>query len=328
MNPLKTSSFNFRSLVRATAVAAAVLLAGSAPAQLVAYDDAGQYLVNANWTNGANQGYGFTPWTIVTNGPNFVGNFIGTANNPTFVIASVTNVLGTNYTCVWGTYANGTAGLNQTVAFRGFNNSLGTNTFKLQWGSTGAGNQSVTGYGTVHGWCGFSLRSGNDTTQPYDYTGRNFDSTAMFYLYFLDGSSPSTLYFWDGNGVQSVPNTSFSNLGRNNITNAIEAEVTPGPDGQTYHLVLKDCVQNIVLFTTNSLFMTSGTVDSAGLFCDETTGDQIYNRMQIAAATNIAPTIANVQPAGISLYVTPGATNLSFEVDSFNSTVASSSVSV
>ena len=311
------------------AFAAAVVFSRSAPAQLVAYDDAGNYLVTANWTNGANQGFGFTPWTIATNGPDFSGTFITTGNNPTFVIASVTNVLGTNYTCVWGTFANGTNGINEMTAYRGFTNSLGTNTFKLQWGSTGAGNQNVTGQGTVHGWIGFSLRTGNSNTNvPYDY--HSFpDPTAQFYLYFLDGNSVNTLIYYDGNGIQSVPNTSFSNLGRNNITNAIEAEITPSSDGVSYHLVLKDCVQNMVLFETNSLLLNPGqTVDSAALFCYEATGDQIYNRMQIAISTNIPPTISNPQPADGSLYVSPGATNLSFEVDSFNSTVASGSVSL
>ena len=328
MKPFKSILSGLRLFGGAAVAAAAVMLARPAAAQLIAYDQAGNYqfgaTANLNWTNGANLGFGFTPWTIVTNGPNYHGTFVTTANNPTFVIA--TNILGTN--CVWGTFANGTNGLNQTIAFRGFTNSLGTNTFKLQWGSTGAGNQSIAGYGTVHGWCGFSLRTGNDTTQPYDHADNSYDSTAMFYLYFLDGISPSTLYVWDGNSVWSVPNTSFSNLGRNNITNAIEAEVTPAADGQHYHLVLKDCVQNAVLFATNSIFIGSGTVDSAALFCDDTTGDQIYNRMQIGTGTNIAPTFANILPANGSLYINSGATNLSFEVDSFNSTVASSSVRV
>ena len=42
-----------------------------ASAQLIAYDEAGNYLENINWTNGANQGFGFTPWMVVTNGPDF-----------------------------------------------------------------------------------------------------------------------------------------------------------------------------------------------------------------------------------------------------------------
>jgi hypothetical protein len=293
-------------------------------AQQIAYDDAGNYLVNANWTNGANQGSGFLPWVILTNGPDFQGVYIQSANSPTFVIASVTNVLGTNYTDVWGIFANGPTDINQTTAYRGFANSLGTNTFKLQWGSRGAGSTATTNSGTVHGWCGFSLRNGNATNSVSD-----FQTGTQMYLYFLDGNSPATLYIWDGNGVQSIPGTSFSNLGRNNITNAIEAEVTPASDGVSYHLVLKDCVQNIVLFETNSIFISAGeTIDSAALFCYETTGDQVYNRMQITTPTNIPPTISNLEPADGSLYLSANTVSPSFEVDSFNSTISSSAVAV
>src|SRR5580658_9310595 len=96
MKALKFSLLNFS--LAACAVLAAVFISRPASAQLVAYDDAGNYLVTANWTNGANQGFGFTPWVIVTNGPDFSGTFITTVNNPTFVIADVTNVLGTSYT--------------------------------------------------------------------------------------------------------------------------------------------------------------------------------------------------------------------------------------
>jgi hypothetical protein len=313
---------SIKSSVLSFAVAAALLgSAGSSPAQLIAYDDAGNYLVNANWTNGANQGFGFTAWAIITNGPDFQGTYITAPS--TFVIDSLTNVLGTNYSCIWGIFANGPTDVNATTAFRGFANSLGTNTFKLQWGSRGAGSTATTNAGTVHGMCGFSLRSGNATNTPSD-----FQTGAMFYLYFLDGSSPSTLYILDGNGVQSVPGTSFSNLGRANITNAIEAELTPGADSYHYHLVLKDCVQNLVLFVTNSVLISSGTIDSAALFCQEATGDQDYNRMQIAAPTNLPPTLANLLPSDGSLFVPAGPTNLSFELDSFNSSVSGSAVSI
>lgn len=292
--------------------------------QQIAYDDAGNYLVNANWTNGANQGFGFLPWVIVTNGPDFHGTYIQSANSPSFVIDSFTNVLGTNYTDVWGLFANGPTDINEASAYRGFTNSLGTNTFKIQWGSRGAGSTSTTNSGTVHGWCGFSLRNGNATN-----TATDFETGAQMYLYFLDGNSPATLYIWDGNGVQSLPGTSFSNLGRNNITNAIEAEVTPATDGVSYHLILRDCVQNIILYQTNSIFMAGGeTVDSAALFCEETTGDQVYNRMQITASTNIPPTISNVEPGDGSLYLAANSVSPSFEVDSFNSTISSSAVTV
>jgi hypothetical protein len=303
-------------------VAALFALAGLARAQLVAYDDAGNYLLTANWTNGANAGFGFTPWAIVTNGPDFHGTYVATANNPAFVIASVTNVLGTNYTAVWATFANGTNDINETVAYRGFTNSLGTNTFKLQWGSRGAGVTTTLGSGTVHGWCGFTLRNGNVTNSTSD-----FQTQARFYLYFLDGAAPSTIYIWDGNGVQSVPNTSFSDLGRANITNAIEAEVTPGTDGTSYHLVLKDCVVGRTIYTLDSSLLGSGTIDSAALFNHETTGDQVYNRMQIAIP-HVPPTVVNLQPTNGSIYLDASVTSISFEVKSLLSTIASNTISV
>ena len=304
-------------------VLALTALTSRVSAQLIAYDEAGNYLANANWTNGANQGFGFTPWMIVTNGPDFKGTYIASANVPAFVIDSVTNILTTNYTSVFGLFANGPTDVNTTTAFRGFANSLGTNTFKVQWGSRGAGSTVTTNSGTVHGWCGFSLRNGNTTNSASD-----FQTGTMLYIYFLDGNNPSTIYFWDGNGVQSVPNTSFSDLGRNNITNAIEAEITPGADGQSYHMVLKDSVVGRVILVTNSIFIGGGTVDSVALFCQETTGDQVYNRLQITSSTNLPPTIVNVQPADGSLYLPAGSTSLSFEVDSFNSTVMSNAVSL
>lgn len=311
---------------------AATAMFGSASAQLVAYDDAGNYLVNANWTNGANQGFGFTSWMIVTNDTSpgnsqFHGNYVTAANVfPAFANASITNVLGITYTNVWGIFANGTNGANETTAYRGFASPLGTNTFKLQWGAKGAGLTTTANEGPVHGWCGFTLRNGNVTN-----TSADFATAARFYLYFLDGAAPSTLYVWDGsNGgfPVSVPGTSFSDLGRGNITNAVEAEVTVAADGDHYHLVLKDCVLNKTLYTLDSVLMGSGTIDSAALFCHETTGDQVYNRMQIAPPTNIPPAIVNVQPANGSLYLDANTTSLSFEVDSFNSTVASNFVSV
>jgi hypothetical protein len=320
---MKSSKFSLLTLSwPVLAAVEALAIACSASAQLVAYDDAGNYQLTANWTNGANQGFGFTPWAIVTNGPDNHGTYVLSGNSPVFAIASLTNVLGTNYTDVWGTYANGTNGINETVAYRGFASPLGTNTFKLQWGSRGAGVTTLPGPIQEHGFCGFSLRNGNVTATTGDYA-----TGVMLYFYFRDGNAPSTLYYWDNGGVTSIPGTSFSDLGRNNITNAVEVEVTPGADGSSYHLIVKDCVQNRTLFTTNGTFIISGTVDSAALFCHETTGDQVYNRMQIAIP-HIPPTIVNVQPTNGSIYLDASATSLSFEVDSFNSTVASNLVSV
>lgn len=319
----------FKSLSLLIAAASALLFSPSSYAQLIAYDDAGNYRVTANWTNGANQGFGFTPWAIVTNStaaPQFHGSYIGSANVPPFVTASITNISGTNYTNVWGIYANGSGGVNETAAFRGFANPLGLNTFKLQWGSRGAGSTTVNG-GAVHGMSGFSLRTGNATNNAADW-GTN----ARFYIYFLDGFTPSTILVLDGAGSPiSLTGTSFSDLGRQNITNALEVELTVGPDGDHYHLVVKDVVRNKTLSTLDSILggTPGGTLDSVAMFNHECTGDQIYNHMQIAVPNLVPPTFANVQPTNGSIYLDVTTNiNVSFEVDSFNSTVASNFVTV
>jgi hypothetical protein len=306
------------------AMAAVLTLAGTASAQIIAYDDAGNYTTNGNWTNGANFGTGFLPWTIATNGPDFHGTYINSLNNPQFVIASVINASGVNYTNVWGIFANGTNAVNETTAFRGFASPLGTNTFKLQWGSRGAGTTTLPGPVTAHGWCGFTLRTGNATN-----TADDFQTGARLYIYFKDGASPSTIYAWDDTGSFpiSLPGTSFSDLGRQDITNALEAEVTVGDDGNHYHLVLKDCVVNKTLATLDSVMAGSGTIDSAALFCQETTGDQVYNRMQITIP-RVPPLVLNVQPTNGTIYLDASANTLSFEVDSLHSTVQSSAVAV
>ncbi len=304
----------------------------SARAQLIAYDDAVAYYTTANWTNGANQGFGFTPWVFLVGGPNSHGHYIGNG----FTMGQNTNVNGTNYTnCAFGLYANGNTGTNQSIACRGFSSPLGTNTFKIQWASKGAGNNQIVTNGvtnTVHGWCGFTLRNGNATNNSGD-----FITGVRMYFYFLDGNSPSTLYVWDGNGVQSLTGTGFSNLGRGTGTNAVEVEITPASDSLHYHMVVKDIVQNKTLYTLDSQFfgIAGDTVDSVALFCQNTSGggtgvngDQNYNRLQIAVPTLVPPSFANVLPPDGSIYLNAAGTNLTFEVDSFNSTVASNFVSV
>jgi hypothetical protein len=108
--------------------------AASARAQIIAYDDAAAYFKTPNWTNGANQGFSFTPWVLATNVFGGGGSRGWYLNNG-FAIATPTNVGGTAFTnCSWGIFANGSApaGGNRTVAYRGFAASLTTNeTFKL-----------------------------------------------------------------------------------------------------------------------------------------------------------------------------------------------------
>jgi hypothetical protein len=308
--------------------AAAISLLALAPvskAQTIASDDAANYIVSANWTNGANAGFGFQPWAIATNGPDFHGTYINGPTNPAYAIATFTNSLGTNYADTWGLFANGTNDINETVAFRGFSNPLGTNTFTVRWGAKGSGSQNTLNSGTVHGYSGFTLRNGNVTNSTADFV-----TGAQLYLFFRDGNSPSTLYLWDGNfndDVVSIPGTSFSDLGRDSITNAVQAEITVANDQQHFHMVLKDSVQGRTLYVYDGLLNSAGTIDSVALFCQETTGDQVYNRMQILVP-KIPPTLSNIQPPNGSIYLDPLSTSISFEVDSFNSLVQSNLVTV
>src|SRR5689334_10975384 len=105
-----------RNISLLLASAAVFALAPRASAQLVADDNAANYIVSANWTNGANAGFGFGPWAIVTNGSDFHGTYI--VGDPAFVIATVTNYIGTNYSDVWGVFANGPTDVNQTTVYR------------------------------------------------------------------------------------------------------------------------------------------------------------------------------------------------------------------
>ncbi|HVM49144.1 MAG TPA: hypothetical protein VMU04_14020, partial [Candidatus Acidoferrum sp.] len=144
------------------ALSVALALARSVAAQVLAYDDAGNYQKSANWTNASNQGLGFLPWAFATNGSGFHGWYL----NNGYAIRSITNVAGTAYTnCSWGFYANGTGG-NKTVAYRAFApaNSLSTTTaFRLQWMSEGIGNANTN-------LAGFVLRHSAATNGVDDYT--------------------------------------------------------------------------------------------------------------------------------------------------------------
>src|SRR6266850_3716577 len=113
---------------------ALALLASSerASAQVFARDDAAGYTnapggANAAWqfTTTTNGGFGFNPWVFTRSGANFQGFFVGT-----------TDAVGSTNGRYWGMYANGAGADNAAVAYRGFTNSLATNTvFKIKWHS-------------------------------------------------------------------------------------------------------------------------------------------------------------------------------------------------
>ncbi len=311
--------------------AAAVLLtwAAPAPAQTNACDDAAAYYETSNWTNGANQGFGFAPWVLATNTFSGGGSRGWYLNNG-YAIASSTNVSGTAYTnCSWGIYANGTApaGGNRTVAYRGFSNSLTTNvTFKLQWMSEGIG-FAATNYG------GFVLRNGNSTAGVGAYnTGYRFE------FYYVGGGTDSYLVN-DGNGVSAVgiPFAEGYGNSKNGHANAtgLDCEFTLETNN-TYRLVVRSATNNQVLafLDARPLAGTAGsTIDSVALFANETTGsdtsggDQNYNRMQIVSTALIPPVIVNVMPTNGAFFVNPGA-NVSFEVVSSGNNLLGANVTL
>jgi polygalacturonase len=300
----------------AAAMATATFIS-SAPAQTNGYDDAAAYFKSSNWTNGANQGFGFTPWVLCTNAYRG-GGYRGWYLNNGYAIASATNVDGTAYTnCSWGIYANGNspAGGNCTVAYRGFASSLTTNVaFKLQWMSEGIGSATTNS-------AGFVLRNGNSTAGVANYeTGYRFEFN-------YTGGGADSFLIKDGNGVTAVGlpfaagygNSAGSHL---NAT-GLDCEFTLEPN-DTYRFIVRSATNNAVLVFIDGQPLagaTGSTIDSVALFVNQTVGsgssggDQNYNRMQIVSTTLIPPVILNVQPANEAMFVNPD-TNVSFEVDS------------
>jgi len=299
------------------AVVATLAFACSAPAQTIAYDDAAAYYATPNWTNGANRGFGFTPWVMATNTFSGGGSRGWYLNNG-YAIASSTNVGGTAYTnCSWGMYANGTApaGGNRTVAYRGFADSLTTNvTFKLQWMSEGIG-FAATNFG------GFALRNGNSAGGVSSY-----ETGYRFQFYYAGGGTNSYLVE-DGKGVTAVGipfAQGYGNSAGGNVNAAgLNCEFTLETN-DTYRFVVRSATNNEVLAFLDGQPLAGtaeSTIDSVALFANETTGsgggggDQNYNRMQIVSTTLIPPVIVNVQPANGAFFVNPS-TNISFDVDS------------
>jgi hypothetical protein len=309
----------------------AITLAGNAMAQTNAYDDAYHYAYSSSTWNaafntppGVNFGYGFTGWTVMTNttgSPVSGGRGFTTTRNgtPLPAISSPINYsnLDTNLGPVgippgnnnaahaWGLFANGN-GINTTVAYRGFSNSLDTTVaFKLDFESQGIGSSS-TKFG------GFYLRNGNATSSTSDYlTGHRFA------FYYIGGGSNSFVY-WDGNGVQYI--------GIPFASNPLSCEFTPKA-GDTYRFVVKSLATGAILsILDNQPLAGSGTIDSVALIANQTDQNQNFNRMQIVSTSLTPPTILNVSPINGSIFVDPLANNVTFEVGSIASTIRASSV--
>jgi hypothetical protein len=321
---------NLPLLILAVAVLAIFAGARVAKAQVFAYDDASAYFKTPNWTNGANQGFGFTPWSMQTNAYSGGGSRGWYLNNG-YAIATPTNVSGTAYTnCSWGIYANGNApsGGNRTVAFRGFSNSLTTNvSFLLQYMSEGIGS-ALTDYG------GFVLRNGNSAS------GVGALETGYRFEFYYSGGGADTFLIKDGSGTRAanIPFIdSYGNSANGHIgATALTCEFTLEPN-DTYRFVVRSVTNNQVLafFDGQPLAGTvNSTIDSVALYANQTTGsgtsggDQNFNRMQIVSTAADPLVIFNTQPANGAYFVNPNTTNVSFQVDAGGPYLVASNVTL
>jgi hypothetical protein len=288
--------------LRITALLTSVLLAiaGTASAQIYAFDSGTNY--TSGWNNGNNFGFGFNAWTLANAnvGGGFSGFYIG---NP------ITAPTGNSF----GMYAN-SGSSNAAVAFRGFTNSLATNqVFKFIWANHGIGNTSANRGG-------ISLRHGNFTD--------DFDDGSRFDFYYIGGGQNSFV-FEDGSGVTATGITFQQG--------PLEVEITLETN-DTYRLVVKDITGSTILYSIDGQPLDSGlganpapgnsTIDSFSCYALNTGGDQNFNDFQLTSTSLIPPTVANVQPADGSIFVDPTQTNVTFEVDSAFSTVSLSGVSL
>ena len=157
-----------------------------ASAQVTASDNATNY---SGWSNGANGGFGFTPWTLTQNngGTTYAGFYIdvGSINISTAVKS-------------FAMYANGT-GTPYAIAYRSISNSLAVNQgFKVKFQNTGIANG---------GYMGFCLRSDNNTN--FSDTQIVLDAGTRFAFYFLGGQSDYFIYDSRGavdSGIGWTPN--------------------------------------------------------------------------------------------------------------------------
>jgi hypothetical protein len=199
------------------------------------------------------------------------------------------------------------SGTNAAVAYRGFTNSLSSNTvFRIKWHNEGIG-FSTNQMG------GFSLRQGNTNATTDDY-----EAGAVFSLFYQGGTGYDSFHVRDGSGVYPLGVTFGSNpfqiefirLGTN-----------------TYRLLLKDVTGANTLFSQDSLLVSTGSIDSVALFARQTDSDQVFNQMQISTTSLIPPEIINVSPVNGTIFHV-FSNRLEFDVTSAFSTIPTNTVSV
>ena len=267
-----------------------------ASAQVTASDNATNY---SGWSNGANGGFGFTPWTLTQNngGTTYAGFYIdvGSINISTAVKS-------------FAMYANGT-GTPYAIAYRSISNSLAVNQgFKVKFQNTGIANG---------GYMGFCLRSDNNTN--FSDTQIVLDAGTRFAFYFLGGQSDYFIY--DSRGAVD------SGIGW--TPNGLSLEIYQ-LSADMYELIVKSADGSTVIqsYPVQTLGGSSAISTFAGFNLTSGGGENaFFNNFQVYSVTMVPPQIINLSPANGTIYASTGSP-LSFEVTSLFSTVSSNGVSL
>ena len=172
---------NFKHLV--SLVSSSVVLLGTSShttAATAAFDHANNY---TSWSTGSTGGFGFSTWTIRTDGGGAAGSFLATQGAPNF--NTDLNGIDTGGKA-WGTYANG-GGFQSVAAFRSL---TGGSLLVGQAFDFSFENGNIQTGGTM----GLTLRNGNASATASDY-----NNGARFELLFTGGSANYTIV--DGGGT-------------------------------------------------------------------------------------------------------------------------------
>ena len=283
------------------------LAAASAHAQITAYDDAARTNYNGGWNNALNSGYGFGAWNLLQNNNPGAGDFSGFYTGSSGIGAvDVTNKS-------FGIYANG-ANYNYAIAYRTITNALTTSdVFSFKFKNNSIANGKVVGFSL------FNNASIGGAPATNDFA--TLAGAAQFSFYFVGGNATYTLLDSGGSLDTGVP------YHGDGLTLEFVLRA-----GNQYRFTVKSADGGTVYtnFDFYPLNNPGPAIDSFACYnLDNDTGsaDLQVNQFKVAATALIPPVIANILPANGSVYL-PTSTNISFNVSSVFSTIATNNVKV
>ena len=187
---------------------------------------------------------------------------------PPFANATITNVLGITYTNVWGLCANGTNGINTRPLYRGFASPLATNTFAPMGREGRRGDDHSRGLAPRTADAALRCAMATPPIPPMI-----FQTGARLYLYFKDGDAPSTLYVWDGGGFPFRAGT----FQRPRTPGTLPMPFSGSHRWSGWRPIIWSCGlrRGRMLTRWTAVLMGAGAVESAALFCQETTDRSI-----------------------------------------------------